>query len=84
MYTKEQIREKIIEILVEDFECSRDQLRGDSDLFMELNLDSIDAVDLIVRLQGFIGKRVNPEDFKQIRLLDDVVNVIYKIVNEQK
>lgn len=83
MYTKEEINQTITEILVRDFECDKDKLTPDVKLFEDLDLDSIDAVDLIVRLQKIIGKKVNPEDFKQIRTLGDVVTVIEKIVNEK-
>lgn len=42
-----------------------------------LNLDSIDAVDMIVHLQNMIGKRIKPEAFKSVRTVGDVVDVIY-------
>ena len=51
-------------------------------LFTDLDLDSIDAVDLVVRLQQVTKKKVNPEDFRQIRTLRDVVEAVYKLVNE--
>jgi acyl carrier protein len=49
-------------------------------LFEELDLDSIDAVDLIVKLQKVTGIKVKPEDFKQIRTLGDVLNVVYDLL----
>ena len=79
MYTKEGILKMVKEILVNDFECDEEKLVPEVKLFEELDLDSIDAVDLIVKLQTIIKKKVNPEDFKQIRTLDDVV---VAIVNE--
>ena len=53
----------------------------DAKLFEELDLDSIDAVDLIVRLQQFTGKKVDPESFKQIRTLGDVVRAVDALIN---
>ena len=82
MYTKEDILKMVKEILVNDFECDEEKLVPEAKLFEELDLDSIDAVDLIVKLQTIIKKKVNPEDFKQIRTLDDVVVAIEKLVNE--
>ena len=82
MYTKEDILKIVKEILVNDFECDEEKLVPEVKLFEELDLDSIDAVDLIVKLQTIIKKKVNPEDFKQIRTLDDVVVAIEKLVNE--
>ncbi len=82
MHTKEEILNTVKEILVNDFECEESKLVPEVKLFEDLDLDSIDAVDLIVRLQKIINKKVNPEDFKQIRTLQDVVTAIEKIVNE--
>jgi len=81
MYTQEEIFNTIKDILVADFECDPEKLTPDVRLFEDLDLDSIDAVDLIVRLQKNINKRVDPNDFKQIRTLQDVVVAIEKIVN---
>ncbi|MGN0860817.1 MAG: acyl carrier protein [Candidatus Spyradosoma sp.] len=83
MITQEEILNKISDILEADFECPREKLTMDVKLFEELDLDSIDAVDLIVRLQQFTGKKVNPEAFKQIRTLGDVVRAVEALVNEK-
>ena len=81
MYTQEEIFKTIKDILAADFECDPEKLTPEARLFEDLDLDSIDAVDLIVRLQKNINKRVDPNDFKQIRTLQDVVVAIEKIVN---
>ena len=80
--TQDEIQQKIKEILVADFECDPEMLTPDVNLFTELDLDSIDAVDLVVRLQQVTKKKVNPEDFRQIRTLRDVVQAVFKLVNE--
>ena len=79
-YTKEQIREKLTEILVNDFELNEPDIKDDANLFTDLELDSIDAVDLAVRLQQYSEKRISPEEFKQIRTINDVVEAIYSIL----
>ena len=80
--SKDEIREKIKEILVKDFDCAPDSISDESKLFEDLDLDSIDAVDLVVRLQSFVNRKVYPDEFKSIRTLGDLVEVINKIVNE--
>ena len=80
--TDAEIEQKIKDILVEEFECDPARLQRDTNLFTELDLDSIDAVDLVVRLQQEIQKKVEPDDFRQIRTLRDVVQAVYKLVNE--
>lgn len=83
MHTQEEILKVVKDILVQDFECDAGMLSPEVRLVEDLDLDSIDAVDLIVRLQKIINKKVNPEDFKQIRTLQDIVVAIEKIVNER-
>ena len=80
--TEADIESAVKRILSEDFEIDESKLVPDVNLFEELDLDSIDAVDLVVRLQQETGKKVNPEDFKQIRTLRDVVAAVSKLVNE--
>ena len=80
--SREEVFDIVYDILVKDFECSREDLKPETRLFEDLDLDSIDAVDFLVRLQKLTEKRVDPEDFKKIRTLNDLVNVIEKIINE--
>ena len=82
MYTKEEIFKEIKNILVKEFDIDSDKLKPESLLIEDLDLDSIDAVDLVVRLQKIIGCKVEPDDFKQIRTLQDMVDAIEKIVNK--
>ena len=77
---EEEIFNKICEILEEEFEIDKFLLSGSANLFTDLDLDSVDAVDLAVRLQQFTDKRISPDKFKQIRTLDDVVNAVYNLI----
>ena len=82
MKTAQEVEAVIRRILVAEFDVDDAALKPETNLFTELDLDSIDAVDLIVRLQQETGKKVNPEDFKQIRTLADVTAAVLKLVNE--
>ena len=48
----------------------------ESNLASDLDVDSIDAIDLVVKIKELTGKQVNPEDFKNVRTVQDVVVVI--------
>ena len=79
-YSKEEIYNKLCEILEDEFEIDKSLMKMEANLFTDLDLDSIDAVDLAVRLQQFTDKRISPEEFKQIRTLNDVVEAIYDLL----
>lgn len=80
--TDAEIETAVRDILVQDFEVDASALTPDTNLFTDLDLDSIDAIDLTVRLQQETGKKVNPEDFKAIRTLSDVVAAVKKLLAE--
>ncbi len=79
-YTREQIFDRLKSILVDDFEIEPEKIAADANLFEDLEFDSIDAVDLAVKLQDFTEKKISPENFKQIRTIDDVVTAIEKLL----
>ena len=79
--TRREIESKVMSILVEDFEIDESKIVPEAQLFQDLDLDSIDAVDLVVRLQQETGKRVDPAAFRQIRTFADVVAAVSKLVD---
>ena len=83
MKTKEEVLSAIVDVLVSEFELDRAKLVPEARLFEDLDLDSIDAVDLVVRLQQQTGLKVKAEDFKATRTLGDVADVIVKLAAEQ-
>ncbi len=81
---KQQVFDRIAEVLVSEFEIDRAKLVPEAKLFEDLDLDSIDAVDLVVRIQSETGIKVKAEDFKSIRTLGDVAEVIARLISEQR
>ena len=80
--SKDEILEKVCDVLVETFELNRSDISPQSNLYTELDLDSIDAVDLVITLQEMTDKKVDPESFKQIRTVQDVADAVYKLLQE--
>ena len=76
MNTKEDILNEFKFILEDQFEIDKDRVTFDAKLYEDLDLDSIDAIDMIVFIQKKIGKKVQPEDFKSVTTVGDVVDVI--------
>ncbi|WP_394134173.1 acyl carrier protein [Aliivibrio fischeri] len=73
---KEQVLEQVTSALIELFEIDEADITPEAQLYTDLDLDSIDAVDLVVHLQKVTGKKIKPEEFKEVRTVDDVVNSV--------
>lgn len=71
-----EIYQEIINLLVKLFELDPSEIKPESKLYEELDLDSIDAVDVVVQLQKQIGKKIEPELFRSVRTVQDVVLVV--------
>lgn len=78
--TKEQIFEELKTILIEELEVDEKSINLDANLFEDLDLDSIDAVDIAVRMQRFTDKKISPAEFKKIRTINDVVETVYALL----
>ncbi|MBR2362219.1 MAG: acyl carrier protein [Spirochaetaceae bacterium] len=74
--TKDVIFTKLQEALKEEFEIPIDKITLESRLFEDLELDSIDAVDMIVKMKPYLNSQVNPEMFKSVRTVQDVVDIL--------
>ncbi|MBR8150387.1 acyl carrier protein [Burkholderia vietnamiensis] len=78
--TDAEILERIRAIFHENFAIEPEQVQPDTHLFEELDLDSIDAVDLAIKLQEMTGKRIKPEEFKSVRTVGDVVAAVHALL----
>lgn len=78
--TDEQILEKLRAILANAFEIDPARVTPATHLFEELDLDSIDAVDLAINLQEMTGKRIKPDDFKSVRTVGDVIVTVHTLL----
>ncbi|HXU94442.1 MAG TPA: acyl carrier protein [Gallionella sp.] len=79
--TKQEIFDRLSAILQETFDIDAGRIKPESRLYEDLDIDSIDAVDLIVKLKPIAGKRLQPEAFKAVRTLQDVVDALHKTLN---
>jgi acyl carrier protein len=81
--SKDELQVWLVDLLAEMFELDKSQLSLESDLYADLDIDSIDAVDLAVKLKQLTGKRLPPEVFKKIRTISDVVGALADADGEQ-
>jgi acyl carrier protein len=80
---KDELYTWVVDLLAEMFELDKSELTPESNLYADLDIDSIDAVDLAVKLKQLTGKRMQPEVFKTIRTIADVVAALDGLVEEQ-
>lgn len=71
-------------LLAQLFDLDPNTITPESRLYEDLELDSIDAVDMVVHLQKKTGRRVRPEAFKSVRTVQDVVQVVEDLLTEPK
>ncbi len=75
--SKEELFTKIQEVLESDFEIEKDDVKLDSKLFEDLDLDSIDAVDLLSKIKQYMpGKQIDPEMFKNAKTVENVIDLL--------
>lgn len=77
---KTEILAQLTEYLEESFEIHPSKVTLEAHLYTDLDLDSIDAVDLIVKLQELTKQKIAPADFKEVRTVGDVVVKVYEMV----
>jgi len=74
--TEELVREALKEVLIEEFEIEEDEIRGGANFFKDLDMDSLDAIDLIVMMDKKLGIDLKAEDAQKIRTIDEFVALI--------
>ncbi|MCK5189934.1 MAG: acyl carrier protein [Methylococcales bacterium] len=82
MESREDVLQLIQGIMLDMFEIEEHLVTLDARLNEDLDFDSIDAVDMIVKLKEITGKAVKPDDFKNARTINDVVEAVYKLIQD--
>lgn len=80
--TKDDIFARIVTILQDTFDIDAARVTPASRLYDDLEIDSIDAVDLIVQLKPMVGKRLQPDAFKSVRTVQDVVDALHSLLGD--
>jgi acyl carrier protein len=84
----EKIKKLVNNILIEEFEKEENEIKETASLFDDLELDSLDGIDLVVALEKALkndqGKeiKIDEEKAKKLQTVGDIYNTIYDIVNK--
>ena len=77
--TEQEIRDLLADALHTLFEIESERIKPETNLYEELEIDSIDAIDLIDHIKRKTGYKLQAEDFRNVRTVDDVVQAVLKI-----
>lgn len=77
--TEQEIYRLLCDTLIELFEIEPERITPDTNLYEDLEIDSIDAIDLIDRIKRETGRKLQAEDFRNVRTVNDVVQAVLKI-----
>ena len=78
MELEQQLKQLIIDSLALE-DISVEDIENDTALYEELEIDSIDAIDLIDHIKRKTGHKLQAEDFRNVRTVDDVVKAVLKM-----
>jgi acyl carrier protein len=76
MQSKDEIFKWVADLMKTEFHFRDEELRLDTHLLDDLDLDSIDAVDLAVRVEEKTGLSLSETDLKSLRTIRDIVDLI--------
>ena len=80
--SRNEILAEIVRTMSETFEMEADEIKPESRLFEDLDLDSIDAIDMAVKMQDLTGKRVDEDSLRTLRTVNDVVDLAERLLRE--
>ncbi len=79
---KQTLINEINQVMIEGFELQPSQLKPEAKIMEDLELDSLDAIDMLVFLEEKIKIKVDAETFRSVKTLEDVYNVVEKVIQE--
>ena len=74
--TKDELYSKVKEILIKDFDLDENIITPEATIAEDLELDSIDSVEMIVKIKPLLNAAIEPEAFKSVKTVQDVVDIL--------
>ena len=79
---KQKLIDEINQVMVEGFELDLSQLTPEARIVDDLELDSLDAIDMLVFLEDKIKVKVDVEKFRTVKTLEDVYTIVHEVVSQ--
>lgn len=80
--SRDEILDQIVQTMSETFEMDPEEIKPESRLFEDLDLDSIDAIDMAVKMQDITGQRVDEDSLRTLRTVNDVVDLAERLLRD--
>jgi acyl carrier protein len=80
--SREEILDYLRSTLADLFEIDPERVVPEANLYQDLDIDSIDAVDLILKLKELTGRKIQPQTFKHVRTVGDVIDALQSLMAE--
>ena len=77
--TEQEFRQILTDALVNLFEIEPERITPETNLYQDLEIDSIDAIDLIDHIKRETGRKLKADDFRNVRTVEDVVQAVLRI-----
>lgn len=79
--TNEEIFKRLKDVLVNEFDIDEESVTLDANIVTDLDLDSIDAVELIVKMKPYLNGKIEPDVFKNVKTVEDVIKILVPLTN---
>lgn len=80
--SREEVLKSVVEILADSFELDAAKIQPTSTLYEELDLDSIDAIDIFTQLRELTGRRPDPADARKVRTVDELIDFVFAEIDK--
>ena len=82
--TRAEVLARLTEILSGSFEIDKERIVPSASLYEELDLDSIDAIDIFTQLRELTGRRPDPADARQVQTVDQLIDFVFAEIERAK
>ncbi|HZF26816.1 MAG TPA: acyl carrier protein [Steroidobacteraceae bacterium] len=83
MHSEQEIYGQVRRVLAELFELPPEKIVPAANLYTDLDIDSLDAIDLILELKQITGRKIQPEQFRHVRTVGDVVTAVRELMQDE-
>lgn len=82
--TENEIFEFLKNVLIDYFEIDESKITMDARLIEDLDIDSIDAIDMMSYIKKETGREIEPAQFKEVKTIRDIINIIMNQMNNNE